>query len=113
MKKQIKDLKLWEIDFLVAKAEGLDAKIYKDDLGDSCLAKSKEGITWHTYSPTTNPTHAWPIIEREKITTKFKLPRTNWEAIMYEKNVLGYGDTSLESAMRCFVAYKFGNEVEL
>jgi len=110
MKKQIKNLSLHELDFLVAKDEGLDVKIYKDDLGDSCLAKAKEGITWHTYSPTTNPSQAWPIIERDRINITYG---DNNSYSWIDGGNGKYGKTSLEAAMRCYVASKFGDEVDM
>jgi len=106
MKKQIKDLELHELDFLVAKAEGLDAKIQNkacliyDPFSHVCI-----------YSPTTNPSQSWPIIEREMISTIYIDYYTKWMAESEEHS--GFGETSLESAMRAYVASKFGDEVDI
>jgi len=62
VKKQIKDLSLYQIDFLVAKAENLDDPRLKN-FG----ALIKVDGDFKIYSPTTNPSQAWPIIERERI----------------------------------------------
>ena len=106
MKKQIKDLSLHEVDFIVAKAEVLDAKIQNkacliyDPFSHVCI-----------YSPTTNPSKAWPIIERERISI---LPQMKeWMAISLDGTRWTKAKTSLEAAMRAYVVAKFGDEVEL
>jgi hypothetical protein len=105
MKKQIKDLELCEIDYLVAKADGLDAKIeiipFNDDDYKYVTVKGE------LYSPTTNPSQAWPIIERERISIE------SIDDNVWCSNYSIYGKTSLEAAMRAFVASKFGDEIEL
>jgi hypothetical protein len=113
VKKQIKDLELWELDFLVAKAEGLPSKIENDEYGSWCLYKYTENSpSWRTYSPISNPSQAWPIIERERITVEPSKIGNFWIASIDKFNYY-HGKTSLEAAMRCFVASKFGDEVEL
>jgi hypothetical protein len=114
MKKKISELELYQIDYLVAKAE----KFYDTYIdGNKCRVKNKD--TWNgVYSPTTNPSQAWPIIERERI---YNYPRQTiggWSSQIASENIrdpyiFAEGKTSLESAMRCFVAYKFGEEVEI
>jgi len=108
MKKQIKNLSLHELDFLVAKAEGLEPKIQNkacliyDPFSHVCI-----------YSPTTNPSQAWYIIERERIAV---LPSANldeWVSRQSHRFIFSHGKTSLESAMRCYVESKFGNEVDI
>ncbi|MDD3644361.1 MAG: DUF2591 family protein [Bacteroidales bacterium] len=105
MKKQIKDLELYQIDFLVAKVEGLESIINEN----RCLIKDL--ISFYGYSPTTNPSQAWPIIECERIKIS---PQYNddWYANI-GLLVTGYGKTSLEAAMRAYVASKFGYEVDM
>jgi hypothetical protein len=102
MKKQIKDLSLHELDFLVAKAENLDDPRLKN-FGALINIDGEFKI----YSPTTNPSQAWPIIERERIKIS---PQYNddWYANI-GLLVTSYGKTSLEAAMRCYVASKFGD----
>jgi DNA (cytosine-5)-methyltransferase 1 len=102
MKKQIKDLELWEIDYLVSKAENLLNENLNDILVDG-----------ERYSPTTNPSQSWPIIERDRIAV---LPSANldeWVSRQSHRFIFSHGKTSLEAAMRCYVASKFGDEVEL
>ena len=52
-----------------------------------------------------------PIIEREGITLRCGVG--GWDAELDEFNVLVSGKTPLEAAMRCFVASKLGDEVEI
>ena len=119
MKKQIKDLELWEVDFLVAKAEGLDpitetthasGEYYK------YVIIEIKSTYFDKYSPTTNPAQAWPIIERERIsidTCEYDDKDNDWLATIGELKAFSYGKTSLEAAMRCYIASKFGDEVSL
>jgi hypothetical protein len=109
MKKLIKNLSLREIDFLVAKAENLDDPRLKN-FG----ALIKVDGEFKIYSPTTNPSQAWPIIEREKITIIYDDDLDEWlsEIVMLCKDFVS-GKTSLEAAMRAYVASKFGDEVKM
>jgi hypothetical protein len=103
MKKQIKDLQLYEIDFLIAKIEKKDdAYIFHS----TCYIENN-----YIFSPTTNPLQTWPIIDRDMISTIYIDYYTKWMA--ESEKCSGFGETSLEAAMRCFVASKFGDEVEL
>ena len=108
MKKQIKDLELWEVDFLVAKAEGFEPFIRHN----KCFIK-KEGYYDTYYSPTTNPSQAWPIIERERINITYGNEDVYcWIGDAFNDKIL-VGKTSLEASMIAYVDYKFGDEVEL
>jgi len=53
-----------------------------------------------------------PIIEREKICLKTHTAWPYWLAFI-EGNNLAQGPTPLVAAMRCYVASKLGNEVEV
>jgi hypothetical protein len=110
MKKQIKDLSLHEIDFLVAKAERFN-HILKDENKKECFIRDNYYRNWVIYSPTTNPSQAWPIIEREKINLKYLDVMKKWLADIEDDEVCG--NTSLEAAMRAYVVEKFGYDVEL
>ena len=104
MKKQIKDLELFEVDYLVAKAEGLESIVIRNN--ECYLANWK-------YSPTTNPAQAWTIIERERISVMFSRVVEQWVSTSNNADVQFFCKTSLEAAMRCYVASKFGNEVDI
>jgi len=110
MKKQIKNLSLHKLDFLVAKAEGFN-HILKDENKKECFIRDNAYRNWVIYAPTTNPSQAWPIIERERISTTYYDGLEVWEAHTFGCFI--YGKTSLEAAMRAYIASKFGDEVEL
>jgi hypothetical protein len=110
MKKQIKDLELYELDFLVAKAEGKEPKIESN----ICYCEFNDFFGEEIYSPTTNPSQAWPIIERERIATRSDIHMA-YKPIKKSRDFdyKMYGKTSLEAAMRCYAASKFGDKVDL
>jgi hypothetical protein len=99
----------------VAKAEGLDVKINNNLINNYCSIKDEWEIK--VYSPTTNPSQAWPIIERERISILFThtdLIYAYFDTGSYDSDDSGfYGKESLEAAMRCFVSSKFGDEVDI
>ena len=71
-----------------------------------------------SYEPSTNWTQGGPIIERERITLINNEPTTTWIASVpgteFTKcRVLEYGHTPLIAAMRCFVASKLGDEIDI
>lgn len=90
MKIQTQDLTGTALDWAVAKCEG--------------------------WQPSTTWAQAGPIIEREKITiTGEGFPwwecQKGWYA--HIGDLYAWGDTPLEAAMRCYVASKLGNEVDV
>lgn len=81
--------------------------------------KSSENMEW---SPSTNWAQGGPIIERERIQiTSTQLGAGAWVASTphaverdgYRKYCFNNGPTPLIAAMRCFVANKLGDEVEI
>ena len=77
--------------------------------------------TIHAFSPSTKWSQGGPIIEREKINTHSnttrmaKYPDSDWLADCPEHRqcVSFTGQTPLIAAMRCFVASKLGDEIEV
>ena len=69
-----------------------------------------------TYTPSTNWAQGGPIIEREWIEL-CRLNNGEWRGQWYEQATekihREYGDTPLIAAMRCYVASKLGDEVEI
>jgi hypothetical protein len=55
------------------------------------------------------------IIEREKIATRFDLEEQEWQATIAAEDewVYGWGTTPLVAAMRCYVASKLGDNIEI
>jgi hypothetical protein len=103
----MRDLKLWQIDYFVAKAKVIDTK-FNEGMGYYVLYKPKS--IWEPYSPTSIWSQGGPIIEKEKINLEFKYDI--WKACI-NKNVISKGETALEAAMRCYVALKLGNDVSI
>ena len=106
------------LDWIVTKCEGA----VSDDIDDFCLSVQGE------FAYSTDWAQGGPIIEREMIDLRKVYsngrPSTNpydcWKAeIVFrdEKLVAGdffaYGPTPLIAAMRCFVASRLGDEVEV
>lgn len=112
--KKVSDLTGSELDFFVAEAEGkiVSARRYVPVM-TKC---QKISLTaWEEYSPSTDWSQGGPIIKREKIGI---LPRMDgsWYAEipkeLKQDGLFAVGETPLVAAMRCFVADKFGEEVE-
>jgi len=64
-----------------------------------------------SYSPSTNWAQGGAIIEREKIDVLYEHD-LRWVAVP-QKGIESYGPTPLIAAMRCYVASKLGDTVEL
>jgi hypothetical protein len=62
------------------------------------------------YTPSTDWSQGGPIIERERI--EFRQARTGMFA-SYPDGETWFGPTHLIAAMRCYVASKLGDEVEI
>jgi len=64
------------------------------------------------FNPSTDWAQGGPIIEREKISIDAMYDTVGWVASTQES--IGYeGDTPLVAAMRCYVASKLGDEIDL
>jgi hypothetical protein len=108
MKIKVSEAKDQALDWLVAKCEGVDeraAHLFHD-----------EGY----YNYSTDWSAGGPIIEREKcIATLERLNGGSWRVqAPYDRaqdrpGPYYYGPTPLVAAMRCYVASKLGDEVEI
>lgn len=83
------------LDWAVAKCEGHDMEYFQ---------------VIDAYSPSTDWSQGGPIIERGCITTQY-MDRGYWRA--YIGKPISYGPTPLIAAMRCYVASKLGDEVDV
>lgn len=98
------------LDWAVAKAEGWSEEGLED---------IANGDTFPAHSFSTDWSLAGPIIERESINLIYRHPNFNglWTAFNDEwdddMNGVNCGDTPLIAAMRCYVASKLGDEVEV
>ena len=99
------------LDWAVAQAEGLLAFGYRTD-GERFAVEESDGQI-EGFMPSTDWSQGGPIIEREKIDVMFEGPE--WYAYMrWEDKTLQYdGPTPLIAAMRCYVASKLGDEIEI
>ena len=124
------------LNWAVAMAEG--DKVYRPRLGrpsdwnkeayladgsdDRWVVRVENARVAHFVDWTYNPSGDWmqggPIIEREE----FTLSHSPYEHVFYgrarpwcaeKRGVMEYGPTPLIAAMRCYVASKLGDEVEI
>jgi hypothetical protein len=105
------------LDWAVAKCEDYVAEISRGgwvvfDTHQDCPPPINDynDSRWQMYSPSTDWTQGGPIIERERIRLD---PRGVWVAGHDSSNDEYLGTTPLIAAMRCYVASKLGDEIEL
>ena len=105
------------LDWAVAKCNGKTLHYFVDDWfkKDPWLAVNGEADQpLHSYTPTTDWGQGGPIIERERITIDSRQHGVLW--IAYSKSIVDQGsegETPLIAAMRCYVASKLGEDVEI
>ena len=125
MKIKIAEASELVIDFLVAKCE------IPNDVRDNrprfwLHPNNPKLVCRETYNHETNPkgyelcrystdwAQGGPIIEREGITLRSCIDGAAWDAeLAYEETILAPGPTPLIAAMRCYVASKLGDEVDI
>lgn len=92
-----------QLDWAVSEAEGCSYGDYFEDGLRNCR-------TWST-----DWSQGGPIIERERINIRDEV--SHWASWMWDATRCGdvsyYGPTPLIAAMRCFVASKLGDEVDV
>lgn len=123
------ELKDAALDWAVAKCEGsevwagetVDQTRYTETVAPAAVYLCDDG---EAYSPSTDWAQGGPIIDREKIATS-PLPANSWRAyapmgtrVLNGREIFswehkGNGPTPLIAAMRCYVASKLGDEVEI
>jgi len=97
------------LNWAVAMAEGWQPTTARDNTGQyPWLIKVGKNIDPKQYRPSTNWAQGGPIIERECIAVAFDGYPQGWVA-----NQKYYGTTPLIAAMRCYVASKLGDDVEI
>lgn len=107
------------LNWLVSKAEGYQA-VYTNGSISPVFKQCEAVVSLDTLEYSTNPSQAYPIIVREKIGTAFsggqwvgfymkdELDECDWDF-----KLSMYGPTPLVAAMRCFVASKLGDEIDM
>lgn len=117
MKIKTSELTDQALDWAVAKCEGYTATIKTNEI----VYVHLDG-TWHhngNWAPSTNWSQGGPIIEREQIgvrkedMTLYGKPQDYWVAECEQLSYAVSGQTPLIAAMRCYVASKLGDEVEI
>lgn len=112
MKIKVSEATTEQLDELVAKAVGLEVK-----RGDSGILYTINDYTPHVYSPTQYWAQGGPIIERKKLCIDIDSAGVwlSWTKQNYddEPRHMVSGPTPLIAAMRCLVASKLGDEVEV
>lgn len=107
MKIKTSELTGTALDWAVARCEGLLAFGFRKT--DRFIIKLSNGEL-EEFCPTTDWAQGGPIIERERINLWNE--GYDWEASRFGEHVL-WGSTPLIAAMRCFVASKLGDEVDV
>ena len=125
---KVSELTKHALNWAVAMAEG--DKVYRPCLGrpsdwnkeayladgsdDRWVVRVQNPKVAHFVDWTYNPSGDWmqggPIIERERINLWNE--GYDWEASLYGEHIV-WGQTPLVAAMRCYVASKLGDEVEI
>lgn len=104
MKIKTSELSGVQLDWAVAQAEGLQVKSTNN--GEDLILLNKASDWWY-------PSESWaqggPIIEREGIAI-YLYGDGEWQAVLEKEYE---GPTPLVVAMRCYVASKLGEEVEI
>lgn len=107
------------LDWAVAKCEGHNVFIKHAPVQVMYTPKGKR--SWYIYTPSTNWSQGGPIIEREMREHGFDLwsgihiPHGQFAAT-YCRGAIDsyvYGPTPLIAAMRCYVASKLGDDIEI
>ncbi len=117
MKIKTQDLYLSALDWAVAQCEGLLCFGYCS-YGDRFSVTNSDGVI-ETYAPSFVWSQGGPIIERERIGlwayqwNEQGEPEAGWYAEDEGGDHVRTGITPLIAAMRCFVASKLGDEVEI
>jgi hypothetical protein len=98
------------LDWAVAMANDYKPRIYSTQ---SIRAQLPSGGVIAPFMPSFNWAQGGPIIEREGIATRENGDSDDWYACKRWDNHGKFGATPLIAAMRCYVASKLGDEVEV
>jgi hypothetical protein len=115
MKIKTTELVYQALGWAVAQAEGLRVDIRDGFVGMMNARHDYDPGTFNWYQPWKNWQQGGPIIALEKIGTwpsEADKHENQWGARMLNTYIM-YGPTPLIAAMRCYVASKLGDEVEI
>ena len=113
---RVSELTRTALDWAVAKCEGGDCLWY-DTIATHWMTLNGKDIAlskgWaQSFTPSTDWAQGGPIIEREKIEI-FPHEGDGWGAMINNDFEFNCCETPLIAAMRCYVASKLGDEVEI
>jgi hypothetical protein len=101
------------LDWAVAKCEGF--KVSRRGPGNKIGVYRIDGESWYETRKPYNPSTEWeqggPIIQRENLEIVPLCPGT-WRALAMSRDWYN-GRTPLEAAMRCYVASKLGEDIDV
>ena len=104
-----------QLDWLVAKCTGKNGVLHDDGITRCIVIAAASGVYKGTFKPTENWSLGGPLIEREGL--HLRKSGCEWQCDYWNESTLNfdtsYGPTPLIAAMRCFVASKLGDEVEV
>lgn len=103
------------LEYAVARAEGYSI-CFDSVSGDFNLSTSNDVFKLSKRGCSTDWAKGGPIIGLERISfSESGFGKTSWEASMARNDVeyMEYGSTHLIAAMRCYVAFKIGREIEI
>lgn len=115
MKVKVNEAERETLDYMVAMAEGLGLGLTEEDrFVEIFLHQNRRG---HGYCYSRDWSQGGPIIEREGIglnkRNEHYLNEVFWQASYWKKIEMYAGPTPLIAAMRCYVASKLGDVVDV
>jgi len=127
MKVKVSETKEITLDWLVAKCEGKNGVLHDDEITRCIVVAAPSGVYKGIWKPHFIWMQAGPIIEREMLQLT---PNKEHQEVLYGlkdcqvdpgakwlcesyAGVRQFGSTPLIAAMRCYVASRLGEEVEI
>jgi len=107
------------LDWTVAKCEGKNGVLHDDGITRCIVVAAPPGVYKGIWCPTVNWAQGGPIIEREAHNLFKHNGGTEWCCACntprdgYTAIITADGPTPLTAAMRCYVASRLGDEVEI
>ena len=118
MKIKTSELTGTALDWAVAKCEGKNGVLHDGGITRCIVIAAASGVYKGTWKPSINWSQGGPIIEREGISTVQEGDAADWVASVYDHKADDWhlhtlGETPLIAAMRCYLASKLGDELEI
>lgn len=115
MKIKTRDLTGAALDWAVAKCEDKNGVLHDDGITRCIVIAAPSGVYKGRYTPTVNWAQGGPIIERERISIRQWTNVPIVHAYIPQDNAPWQSDgaSPLIAAMRCLVAAKLGDEVDV